>query len=308
MADKTGAVFTGQGSQRPGMGQDFYQNNDTAKKVFDEASDAIGEDIAKLCFEEDPKLNLTEFTQPAIVTTEIAIFRALADKYSFAPVLFAGHSLGEYAALCAAGVIPLKEVVQIVRKRGQLMQEAVPAGVGKMAALVLENIESSDYATICRESGAEIANYNSIGQVVISGATDAIDTAMATLAEKIPEMKVVPLEVSAPFHSSMMKTIEPGFREFLEGFLGSFTMENVGQVLSNYTGTYHTPDTLISDLTSQISGSVRWTDNMDLMKGTGVSIFEIGPNKVLSKFFATIDVTVPAIINERSAAKAFEVN
>jgi len=304
--NKIAAVFTGQGSQRPGMAQDFYENYDVAKKIFHEASEAINQDLPALCFEENERLDLTEYTQPAIVTTEIAIYSVIAEKYGFAPQYFAGHSLGEYAALVAAGVIPFSDAIKIVKERGRLMQEAVPEGVGAMAALIADDLEATDYLNITQEAGAEVANYNSSGQVVISGKKETVAEALEVLGKQYPEMRLIPLAVSAPFHSSLMAVIEPKFRNFLDGFTGNFNTEKVEQVLSNFSGGFHTAESLVDNLIQQLSGSVRWTQNMQVLKDTGASIYEIGPNKVLAKFFTTIDVTVPAIINERSAKKAFE--
>lgn len=304
--NQTAAVFTGQGSQRPGMAKDFYDNHDIAKKIFTEASEAINEDMPALCFEENDRLDLTEYTQPAIVTTEIAIYSVIAQKYGFAPQYFAGHSLGEYAALVAAGVIPFTDAVKIVKERGRLMQEAVPEGVGGMAAVIAEDLGATDYEKITTEAGAEVANYNSSGQVVISGKKEAVEQALETMGKEYPDMRLIPLPVSAPFHSSLMNPIESKFREYLENFAGNFRSEKTTQVLSNFSGVFHTPETLIDNLIKQLSGSVRWTQNMQVLKDTGASIYEIGPNKVLAKFFASIDVSVPAIINERAAKKAFE--
>lgn len=303
-SEKTAVVFPGQGAQRPGMGQDFCENNAAARKIFDTASEAIGEDMKELCFTENSKLNLTEYTQPAILTTEIAMLHALKDAHGFEAKYFAGHSLGEYAALVAAGVIDFKDAVIIVKKRGQLMQAAVPEGVGAMSALLIDNIEQTKFKEITENAGAEIANFNSAGQVVISGKTEAVKKASEELAKNYPDMRIVELPVSAPFHSSLMRVIEPEFKEFLGKF--SFKAENSATVLSNFKGTFHKPEELIDNMVRQISGSVQWIQNMRVLKETAGNIFEVGPNKVLSKFFSTIDVNVPAIINERSAKKTFE--
>ncbi|MES0491376.1 MAG: ACP S-malonyltransferase [Leptospirales bacterium] len=304
--NKTAAVFPGQGAQRPGMAQDFYENHEIAKNIFDSASEATGENLSELCFTENEKVNLTEFTQPAILTTEIAIYRVLEKEYGFSPSFFAGHSLGEYAALVAASVIPFEDAVKIVRRRGALMQSAIPEGVGTMAALLIENIESTDFEQITKDAGAEVANYNSTGQIVISGKKENVDAATEKLDSAIEGIRIVPLSVSAPFHSSLMKEIEPEFKAFLESFAPKFNLDNASKVLSNFTGNFHDSAGLIDNLVSQISGSVRWMENMRVLKDTGTDIYEIGPNKILTKFFATIDVKVPAIINERSAKKAFE--
>jgi len=305
MSDKIAAVFPGQGAQRPGMGQDFCENNESANKIYEEASNAINEDVKVLCFTENEKLNLTEFTQPAILTTEIAILTVLKEKYSFSPSLFAGHSLGEYSALVAAGVIPFSDAVKIVRKRGALMQAAVPEGVGTMAALLIDDIEKTNFEKITADSGAEVANYNSAGQIVISGKKEAMEKATEALANAYPDMRIVMLPVSAPFHSSLMKDIEGEFIETLQQLENKFDKSRCTSVLSNFTGDFHQPDTLLKNLVAQISGSVKWIQNMKVLIEASNEIIEVGPNKVLTKFFATMDCTVPAIINERSAKKRF---
>ena len=302
--DKTAIVFPGQGAQRPGMGQDFFESNASARKIFETASEAIGENLQELCFTEHPKLNLTEYTQPAILTTEIAMLHAIKDQYGFEADFFAGHSLGEYAALVAAGVMEFRDAVVIVKKRGQLMQAAVPEGVGSMAALLMDNIEQTRFKEITENAGAEIANFNSAGQVVISGKTDTVKKASEQLQKEYPDMRIVDLPVSAPFHSSLMRVIEPEFKEFLGKF--SFKAEHSSKVLSNFSGNFHTPAEFLDNIVRQISGSVQWIQNMRVLKASAKVIYEVGPNKVLSKFFSTIDVNVPAIINERSAKKTFE--
>lgn len=286
------------------MGQDFCENHASAAKIFDIASEAVGEDMKALCFTENLKLNLTEFTQPAILTTEIAMLTVLKEQFSFDAAFFAGHSLGEYAALVAAGVVDFKDAVVIVKKRGQLMQAAVPEGVGAMAALLVDNIEQTRFKEITENAGAEVANFNSAGQVVISGKTECVKKASDELQKEYADMRIVDLPVSAPFHSSLMRVIEPEFKEFLGKF--SFKAENSSKVLSNFKGTFHKPDEFIDNIVKQISGSVQWIQNMRVLKDSAEAIYEVGPNKVLSKFFSTIDVNVPAIINERSAKKAFE--
>jgi malonyl CoA-acyl carrier protein transacylase len=304
---KTAVVYPGQGSQKPGMAKDFYDQYPAAKQVFEEASEAIGEDMMALCFNEDPRLNLTEFTQPAIVTAEIAMTRILNQEFGLKAEIFAGHSLGEYSALVAADVIGLGDAVRIVRKRGALMQAAVPAGVGSMAAVVLENIESCDYRSLVKECGAEVANFNSLDQVVISGKTESVIKASEKIAEAYKDkgVNVVPLEVSAPFHSSLMSVIEPEFKAFLNQFSSGFNLPNAAKVVSNFTSEFHTPASLIDNLTSQISGSVRWIENMKLIASHSNQIFEVGPNRPLGKFFKTVGVDIVSVINLKSAEKAF---
>lgn len=311
---KTAVVFPGQGSQRPGMAKDFYDSYPAAKKIFDKAAEATGEDIAAICFTEDPRLDLTEFTQPCILTAEIAMLQVLREEFSFAPTLFAGHSLGEYTALVAADVIPFEDAVQIVRKRGALMQEAVPQGKGAMAAIVKENINLELLQKIVTQAKAEIANYNSTEQVVISGEKSAVEKASENISQEILDVRVIPLNVSAPFHSSLMKTIEPEFLAYLQKFSSRFQMQNAEKVISNFSGAFHDPQNLLQNLVKQISGSVRWLQNMQELAGACEKIFEVGPNRVLTKFFATLEVNaeiseekknVPAIINIRSAKKNF---
>ncbi len=297
-------VFPGQGSQRPGMAKDFYDQYPVAKAVFDEASAAIDVDLPSLIFaEDDPKLNLTEYTQPAILTVEMAMVRVIEQEYSKKADYFAGHSLGEYTALAAAGVVDFADAVKIVRKRGNLMQTAVPEGKGAMAALMLENIESTNYREIVAKHDADVANLNSADQVVISGAKAAVEGAVAEIRESIEGMNAVFLNVSAPFHSRMMEPIEEEFRSYLTSF--NLRPELSGKVLSNFSGTFHRPDTLVDHLVRQISGSVRWIENMQALIDTKASIVEIGPNRPLGKFFQTLGAEVPSVLNLRGLKKVF---
>lgn len=294
-------VFPGQGSQRTGMGQDFYEQFPLAKEIFDKSSEAIGEDLKKICFEEDPRINLTEFTQPSILVTEMAIYSVLEKEFGIKGEFFAGHSLGEYTALCAIGVLDIYDAAKIVKKRGALMQQAVPEGKGAMSALILKDIETTDYQKIVLESGAEFANFNSSEQTVISGKKESVEKAGIELKKKFPEMNVVPLTVSAPFHSSLMKEIESEFRDFLKQF--SFKKEKSNMVLSNFTGVFHEPESLIDNLVNQISGSVNWLKNMKSLIAKETKIYEVGPNRPLGKFFGLLGVEVPSVINVRSAQK-----
>lgn len=303
MTTKTSFVFPGQGSQKVGMAQDFVAAYPESKTVFEQASQALDLDIEALCFTENDKLNQTEFTQPAILTAEIAMLAGVQKEFPIAAEYFAGHSLGEYTALVAAGVIPFAEAVKIVRKRGALMQKAVPVGEGAMAALIADNIDTLDIASVVKGAGAEVANFNSKTQIVISGKAPAVAAASAQLKEKFPTMNIIQLNVSAPFHSSLMRNIEPEFEAFLKTLLPKFNLANASKVLSNYSGTFHTADTLLKNIVSQISGSVDWLANMRAVGGVSQDIIEIGPARVLTKFFTTIDVTARAVTDVRSMKK-----
>jgi [acyl-carrier-protein] S-malonyltransferase/trans-AT polyketide synthase/acyltransferase/oxidoreductase domain-containing protein len=175
--DKIAVVFPGQGAQRPGMGKDFYDNVPVSREIYNEASQAAGWDIAAMCFGDDERLDLTEFTQPCILTTEISIFRGLETLLGFSPTLFGGHSLGEFTALVAAGALPLSEAVRIVRIRGRLMQEAVPVGRGAMAAVISDNVDTEVVRQALKNLPIDIANINSANQIVISGDARAMPEA-----------------------------------------------------------------------------------------------------------------------------------
>src|SRR5215510_1133086 len=198
---KTAIVFPGQGSQSPGMGKDLAEKFPVARQVFEEADDALGFAISRLCFEGPAEdLQLTENTQPAILTASIAAYRAMSEAGISAPAFVAGHSLGEYSALVAAGVLSLADAVRTVRARGSYMQEAVPVGTGAMAAVL--GGELSDVERVCAEARGDqvcsVANFNSPNQAVIAGSTEAVDRAVELLSGVAK--RVIKLKVSAPFH------------------------------------------------------------------------------------------------------------
>lgn len=188
-AKNIAVVFPGQGSQRSGMGKDFYEQIPVSRETYEEAADALGWDVSHMCFGEDERLNLTEYTQPCIVTTEIAMLRGLSKRYGFAAEHFGGHSLGEFTALVAAGVMPLAETLKIVQRRGKLMQEAVPVGVGGMAAVISEDIDIEMLTKIMDGLNADVANINSNNQVVISGELPAIDETEKRITQDFPPEK-----------------------------------------------------------------------------------------------------------------------
>ncbi|MGK8486674.1 thioesterase domain-containing protein [Nocardia asiatica] len=295
MSGECTIVFPGQGAQRTGMGTDFCAEFTVARDTFAEASAAVGEDLLRICAERDPRLHRTEYTQPCVLTMEIAAYRVLTTEFDMRPVAFGGHSLGEYAALVAAGVLDLADGVRLVRTRGALMQRAVPEGAGAMAALILPDIADSEVAEFVAEAGAEVANDNSTDQLVISGGSDAIAAARAVLAERLPDLRFVPLRVSAPFHSRWMRGIEAEFADHLAECTPRIRAAHAVVVTSNYTGEFHRPDTLTEHLVRQISAPVRWTANMRALLRSGTPRYEVGPSAPLSKFFATLGAPVTRI-------------
>jgi [acyl-carrier-protein] S-malonyltransferase len=304
-------VFPGQGSQRPGMGKDFYEQISVCRQTFEEAADALGWDVQAMCFGEDERLNLTEYTQPCIVTTEICMLRGLSERYGFAPDYFGGHSLGEFTALVAAGVMPLPDTVKIVQTRGKLMQEAVPVGVGGMAAVISENIDINMLKNLMNGLNAGVANINSTNQVVISGELTAIDETEKRLTENFPAEKTfrfIRLNVSAPFHSRLMKTIEERFADTLEKFTNNLNAQNASRVTSNFTGGFHANDgsEVKNNLINQISNTVNWRKNMQALAEKTEEIYEVGPGRPLRDFFKTIGVTCQSITGLNAAEKVFK--
>lgn len=302
----TAAVFPGQGSQRAGMGRDFHESFAASRDVFAEASEALGLDVAALCFEDDPRLDQTEFTQPAILTVELAMMRALEAEYGFAPSYFGGHSLGEYTALAAAGVLPLADAVRITRRRGALMQAAVPLGEGAMSAVIADGIARRDLSDLSL-LGVDVANRNSNAQVVLSGPAAAVAAATEALERRLEgtEHRIVPLRVSAPFHSRGMKAIEPEFRDVLLEAAPRLRVENAARVTSNFRGGFHEPnaEAIVEALVRQISGTVDWIANMNALAAAAPRIVEVGPNRPLRGFFATLGREVASIVSVKAAAK-----
>lgn len=303
-------VFPGQGSQRPGMGKDFYEQIPVCRKTYEEAADALSWDVSAMCFGEDEKLNLTEYTQPCIVTTEIAMLRGLSKRYGFASEYFGGHSLGEFTALVAAGVMPLAETLKIVQTRGKLMQDAVPLGVGGMAAIISEDIDIDALKKLMKDLPADVANINSANQVVVSGELSALPEIEKRLAQTLPSEKpfrFIHLNVSAPFHSRLMKSIENRFADTLEKFGKNLNPQNASKVTSNFTGSFHSDDIsgIREKLVNQISNTVQWRGNMQSLAAKAAEIYEIGPARPLREFFKTIGVTCQSITGLAAAEKIF---
>ena len=303
-------VFPGQGSQRPGMGKDFYDNIPASRNTYHEASDALGWDVAAMCFGADERLDLTEYAQPCILTTEIAMLQGLHSLYDFSPSFFGGHSLGEYTALVAADVLPLPEALQVVQLRGNLMQEAVPVGVGSMSAVISDNIDVDMICNVLAGLPVDVANINSEDQIVISGESNAMPEAQKLLmaATKDQAFRFVPLNVSAPFHSRFMNTIKEAFKEILRALCKRLTLGGAKRVTSNFTGEFHSDklDEIVDRLASQLSNTVRWRDNMRVLASKADKIYEIGPSRPLRSFFKTVDVKCSSITTLSAAKRIFE--
>lgn len=280
---KTAYIFPGQGSQHPGMGKDLYDSFASAREAFEEADDALGFSISEICFSgTDEQLALTANTQPAILTASVAAFRAMKEAGFPDPDYVAGHSLGEYSALVAAGSIPLSDAAETVRKRGTYMQEAVPVGVGAMAAVI--GIGLPEVEDACREAAqgqvCSPANINSPKQIVIAGDSDAVDRACEIVKEK-GARRAIRLNVSAPFHCSLMMPAQ----ERLEEDLNRLTFRDPDYpVVENVTAQVNSSgDRIAAALTAQVSSPVRWLQTVGKLVDLGVDTFvEVGPGKVLS--------------------------
>lgn len=277
-------VFPGQGSQYVGMGKEFCDEFTIARETFEEANETLGFNLSALCFEgEQSELSLTANAQPALLTTSIACFRVLQKETSLTPDFVAGHSLGEYTALVTNGAMSLSDAVNAVRKRGEFMQQAVPVGVGAMAAVLGLNIETVEQ--ICSQVSqngliASPANLNAPGQVVISGNTEAIQSASA-IAKDEGAKRVVPLDVSAPFHCALMKPAA----EKLAIVLDQVDFKEMSApVVANCTASVTNDSSKLKDLLiDQVTSPVRWHESVEVLKDLGCSNFiEVGPKNVLA--------------------------
>jgi len=282
-------LFPGQGSQAVGMGKDLAERYPVAQQTFEEADEVLGYKLSTVCFEgPEDQLRLTEITQPAILTVSIAALRAL-ETHIPKPSYVAGHSLGEYSAHVAAGTFSFADAVRTVRNRGKYMQEAVPVGVGAMAAIL--GMEAARVTAVCQDAAqgevCEPANINSPEQIVISGNTAAVERA-AKLADERGAKRAKLLPVSAPFHCSLMKPAQ----DRLENDLNTLKMQKpVYPVACNVEADLVTDDLRARDtLVRQVTGSVKWEQCMRLLIGKGVQTFiEVGPGKVLCGLMRQID-------------------
>lgn len=292
---KIAFIYPGQGAQVCGMGQEFYEQTEIGRQVFDLASEILGFSMPELCFTENDRLDITEYTQAAMVTTSIAMTKVLEDK-GIRPDVTAGLSLGEYCALYAAGVMTERDAIATVRQRGILMQEAVPVGQGAMAAILAMDAAAIEEVTADIE-GVQIANYNCPGQIVISGKKEAVETACEKLKEAGAKRTVM-LNVSGPFHSRMLT----GAGEKLGQVLKDVEVHTpVIPYVANVTASYVTDaDQVKPLLEKQVSSSVRWQQSVEAMLADGVDTFiEIGPGKTLAGFMKKIDRTAKVLNIEK---------
>ena len=296
-------MFPGQGSQAVGMGKDLFDNSAAARAVFEEADEALGIKLSDMCFagnEED--LQLTANTQPVILTASVAAYRAMEEAGAQTPDFVAGHSLGEYSALVAAGVLSFADAVRIVRKRGTYMQEAVPIGVGAMAAILGSDPETIENS--CDEAAegqvCSPANINSPTQVVIAGNTEAVDRACEILKSKGAK-RAIRLSVSAPFHCALMMPAQERLAADLDDLqYGSFSFP----VVHNVDAEMNTKAGRVAELlTRQVSSPVRWLQSVkNLTAGDVAAFVEVGPGKVLTGLLRQIDREARGLNVEDSAS------
>ena len=292
---KLAFVFPGQGAQYVGMGKEFYEQISVSRKVYTIASEVTGLNLPGLCFKKNEQIDITEYTQIAMLTTEAAILAALQEKGVKADVA-AGLSLGEYGAILTAGAMSLEDVFRVVRQRGILMQEAVPTG-GAMYAVL--GIDGEKIAKICDETEGivSVANYNCPGQIVITGEEGAV----AVAAEKLKEAgarRCIPLNVSGPFHSAMLKEAGEKLGKVLEQVeLRAFSTPYV----TNVTAEYVTEPSEIKELLGrQVYSSVKWQQSVERMIADGVDTFiEIGPGRTLTGFLKKINKNVTGLHIEK---------
>ena len=292
---KVAFVFPGQGAQYVGMGKDFYEQIPVSRKVYTIASEVTGLNLPGLCFKENEQIDITEYTQIAMLATEAAMLAALQEKGVKADVA-AGLSLGEYGAILTAGAMSLEDVFRVVRQRGILMQKAVPTG-GAMCAVL--GMDGEKIAKICEETEGivSVANYNCPGQIVITGEEGAV----AAAAEKLKEAgarRCIPLKVSGPFHSEMLK----GAGEKLAGVLVDVELKEFSMpYITNVTADYVTDISEIKELLGrQVYSSVRWQQSVERMIADGVDTFiEIGPGRTLTGFLKKINKNVTGLHIEK---------